>query len=401
MTSINVTDFGTGHCAPVFILSLKRSGSTLLRNIIDSHPEVFASSFWVGQLCQALNFTSYVAVNHLPTGLSESQRQVAALGKTREYVTALLDQYTVAGNARIWCDKTLSNLDYLEIIDKVFNDAKYICLYRNCSDVVQSYLSMCKLGFLPEICSYVSKTPHNLLEAIVEYWTDKNSLILQFERAHPENCYRVNYETLVKSPSETMNGVFRFLGLEWDDALLDKTFSKPVDGFAEGDIKFHFSRQVHTNSVGGGAALPIETVPAPLRTRMQTLLHELGYRSDAASDSPLGDEIGAEGDAVIRVMERFQSVIAAKPDLAQAVGGTCKLVINGRKNGTWFIDPTASVGVVHSDDGIADCSIFLSEETLMAMASGRRSVVQAFENGEVSVSGNVSLATSFGKLLLS
>lgn len=400
MAAIDVSDSGTGHCAPLFILSLKRSGSTLLRNIIDSHPVVFASSFWIGQLCQALNFTSYVAVNHLPTGLAENERQLAALSKTREYVTALMDQYTVSGNARVWCDKTLSNLDYLEIIDKVFNDAKYICLYRDCSDVVQSYLSMCKLGFLPEICSYVSKTPHNLLEALVEYWTDKNSLILQFERAHPGNCYRVNYETLVKSPSETMAGVFRFLGLDWDDALLDKTFSRPVDGFAEGDIKFHFSRQVHTKSVGGGAALPIETVPAPLRTRMEALLHELGYPNGAA-DATLGDEIGAEDDPVVRVMERFQSVIAANPDLAQAVGGTCKLVINGRKIGTWLIDPTASAGVVRGGDGSADCSIFLSEETLMAMVSGRQSVVQAFENGEISVSGNVSLATSFGKLLLS
>uniref|UniRef100_UPI00138F0109 sulfotransferase family protein n=1 Tax=Methylogaea oryzae TaxID=1295382 RepID=UPI00138F0109 len=186
-----------------------------------------------------------------------------ALDKTRAAVTGLMDEYAKADQARLWCDKSLVNLPHLPLIDRVFPNAKYICLYRHCLDFVHSYLSMSRLGFLPEICGHVQKSPHNVVAAIAEYWVERNSAIQAFERAHPGRCFRVNYESLASRPGETLTALFGFLGLEWDDSLLEKTFGQPAGGFAEGDIKFHFSKKIHTASIGGGASLPVETIPAP------------------------------------------------------------------------------------------------------------------------------------------
>ncbi|WP_026611510.1 MULTISPECIES: sulfotransferase [Methylocaldum] len=381
--------------APVLILSLKRSGSTLLRNIIDSHPDIFASAFMIGPLCEALYSTSYLSLAHLANGLTESRRRERAVAKAGEIVDRLMQSYVAEGHARFWCDKSLVNLNHLQTIRQVLPEARYICLYRQCLDVVQSYISMCRLGFLPEVCGHIQKSPHNAVAAIAEYWVERNSAILEFEKANAGRCYRVNYETLVRQPQETLSGLFAFLGLEWDDALLEKTFGKPRDGFAEGDIKFHFSKQVHTDSIGSGASLPLNTLPAPLRARMEALLAELGYSEQSATV----ERPKARVD-VAAVLEQFKQAIDRKADYGRTIGGTCKLVISGFEQQEWTIDLTKPKGVIEPGGRATDCVISLAADTLIDLAAGKRSVVEAFENGAIGIAGNVSLATSFGKLLL-
>ncbi|WP_156303065.1 SCP2 sterol-binding domain-containing protein, partial [Methylogaea oryzae] len=56
--------------------------------------------------------------------------------------------------------------------------------------------------------------------------------------------------------------------------------------------------------------------------------------------------------------------------------------------------------VIEPGGRAADCVISLAADTLIELAAGQRSVVDAFENGAIGIAGNVSLATSFGKLLL-
>lgn len=380
---------------PVIILSLKRSGSTLLRNIIDSHYDIFASAFAIGPLCETLYSTHYLSLAHLANSLTESQRREQSAVKARKIVDCMMQEYAAEGNARLWCDKSLVNLNHLQAIHQVLPNARYVCLYRHCLDFVQSYLSMCRLGFLPEVCGHIQKSPHNVVAAIAEYWVERNSIILEFEKANAERCYRVNYETLARQPKETLSGLFAFLGMTWDDSLLEKTFGAPRDGFAEGDIKFHFSKQIHTDSIGSGASLPTGTLPSALQARIEALLTELGYR-----EQPAGVAQIKVADRVTAALEQFKQAIDSKADYGHAIGATCKLVISGCEQKEWTIDLTKPKGVIRPGGQAADCVITLAADTLVDLAAGKRSLVEAFENGAIGITGNASLATSFGKLLL-
>jgi hypothetical protein len=393
---LNMTDQLNTHCnQPVIILSLKRSGSTLLRNIIDSHSDIFASAFAIGPLCEALYSTNYLSLAHLANGLTESQRREQAVNKAGEMISGLMYEYMIQSGARLWCDKSLINLNHLQTIRQVLPNARYICLYRHCLDFVQSYLSMCGLGFLPEVCGHIQRSPHNVVAAIAEYWVERNSIILEFEKANAERCYRVNYETLARQPKETLSRLFAFLSVAWDDSLLEKTFGALRDGFSEGDIKFHFSKQVYTDSIGSGASLPTGTLPPVLQARIEALLAELGYKEQLARVAQTKVD-----DKVTAALEQFKQAIDSKADYGQAIGATCKLVISGCEQREWTIDLTKPKGVIEPGGQAADCIITLAADTLVDLAAGKRSLVEAFENGAIGIAGNASLATSFGKLLL-
>lgn len=75
-------------------------------------------------------------------------------------------------------------------------------------------------------------------------------------------------------------------------------------------------------------------------------------------------------------------------------------MIGGCERGEWTIDLTKSKAEIVPGGGHADCVISLAADTLVDLAAGRRSVVDAFQNGMIGIAGNESLATSFGKLLL-
>lgn len=379
---------------PIIILSLKRSGSTLLRNIVGAHPDIFATALATGPLCAAIYTTNYLALASLGNGLTEAQRHEQAYARTGEVVRDMMQEHIDQDNARIWCDKSLINLNHLQAIRQALPEARYICLYRNCQDVVQSYLSMCRLGFLPEVCGHIQKNPSNVVAAIADYWVERNSTILEFEQANAGQCHRINYETLVSRPEETLSGLFGFLGMDWNNSLLEKTFVHARDGFAEGDIKFHFSKKIHTDSVGSGESLLMNNLPPQLQERMDTLLAKLGYNQSVLTEAQINSAVDA-------VLQQFKQVIDRKGDSSRSIGGTCKLVITGCEQPEWTIDLTKPEGVLVPGGGATDCVITLTADTLIGLATGKRFVVDAFQSGSISIAGNEGLATSFGKLLLS
>lgn len=303
---------------PIILLSLKRSGSTLLRHVLDAHPSIFGQALLIGPLCDAIYNSNYSALSGPSLNSverTESERQHEAVQSTRKIITEMMAGYLNATRKLKWCDKSLRNIAHIERIDSVFPNARYICLYRHCMDFVQSYLSMTRLGFLPEVCEHVKKSPHNVVAAISEYWVEKNGLIHHFEKRNPGKCFRVNYERFVRAPEDTLRELFRVLGLEWSDGVLETAFEKSSRSIAEGDIKFHFSNQVHTDSIGSGASLPAHILPPPLQARVDALLAELGYQDQVAPGTNI-----ERGELVATVLDRFKQRIESNADLGRSIG---------------------------------------------------------------------------------
>jgi hypothetical protein len=395
---------------PVFILSCERSGSTLLRYIVDTHAEICCpGQLYLGQLCRDLHTTIFYSLGQTIGTTSDEAREQLIAAEVRRVVDGLMGKYAKAKGKRMWCDKTTLNLQYLKILNVVFPDAKFICLYRHSMDVAYSSIECSRLGFMPELAPYVQKNPENIVAAMVENWVDKTGKLLAFEREQQERCFRVKYEDVVLNPPETLRRMFAFLNLEWSDALIDAIFTTPHDaGF--GDRKILFSKKIDQNSLGKGSTLPHEDIPANLLNEMNRLLEELKYPTAGAdwgrtrpSYLQAAPETGG-GESVVATVKdiferRFPKLLTERRDGSQAINGVCKFVVSGEGGGVWTLKFAGANWRIVAGDGDANCIVEVPADVLVELVDGRLNAVAAFDQGKLYVTGDFELANNTGQLL--
>jgi putative sterol carrier protein len=390
---------------PVFVLSCERSGSTLLRYIIDTHPEICSPAhLHLGQLCSSLYTTILFSLGQT---IEEAMRERLVISEIRRVVDELMERYVRIKGKQVWCEKTTENLQYLNPINDVFPDARYICLYRNCMDVVHSSIECSRLGFMPELAPYVQKRPDNVVAAMVDSWIEKTSVLIEFELAHPEQCFRIKYETLVTDPSRTLSAMFAALGLEWDERLLKEVFSTQHDQ-GSGDRKVLFTKKINADSIGRGSTISRSNIPADLLDKMNRLLARLDYPSvgddwDSAPSPHLPVGIAREESEIVSSVEvMFRSYVPQllKNENAALAGisGRCKFDV-GDGGGTWMLTLQDSQGVAEAVDGDADCTVRISAADLLDLVNGRLNSIAAFDQGKIHIMGDYDLANKVGRLL--
>jgi hypothetical protein len=263
---------------PIFILSCERSGSTLLRYILDSHPEIACpGELCLGQLVQALRLTISRTVAQTDAATDEKRAEWTR-AEVRRIVDEILTAYKSARGKRIWCDKTPMNVQGVADLAWAFPEARYLCLYRRSVDVAYSCLEASQYGFMTELAPYVQRDPHNLIAAMLASWADKTARILRFEAGNP-SCCRLHYEALVNAPEATLDFIFRFLKLDWDTSLIEHVFTTAHDP-GGGDHKIRQTRRIEADRIGKGSRLPssiLARLPGELQERLAELHFELGY----------------------------------------------------------------------------------------------------------------------------
>ncbi|TAL42741.1 MAG: hypothetical protein EPN89_17105 [Methylovulum sp.] len=386
---------------PIFILSCVRSGSTMLRCIIDTHPHLCSPGHLnLGPLCRDLYSAAYYSLGKLPDIATEAQRDHRAIAETRRVVDDLLDRYAQGKGKVNWCEKSTVNIDYLDILEKVFPEAKYICLYRNCLDVVHSCIKISPLGYMSELVAYVQKHPANLVAAMIDNWLDKTGKLMAFEQAHAGQCIRVNYESLVLQPEQVLKKLFDFLGEPWDERLIDSIFQVPHDQ-GDGDLKVWFSGKINTDAIGNGTAIPVTAIPNEWMAGIDTFHEQLGYPPVAAL---YAGQQSHEGQAMqaLNLDDFFQALLLQNDQgktLKPRLRGTCKFVITGSKGGVWAIEGNSAGLVLKAADEPGDCTIATTYPVFCELIDGRKSAVNAYEQGEITAGGNINLALEFGTLL--
>ena len=396
------------RAAPIFVLSCERSGSTLLRYIIDTHPQICSPAhLHLGQLCRSLYTSIFYSLGQTMEVTAEATRERLVAGEVRAIVDEFMQRYASAKGKQRWCEKTTENLQYLRFLREVFPDASYVCLYRNCMDVVHSSIECSRLGFMPELAPYVQKRPDNLVAAMVDSWVEKTTTLLEFELAHPSQCFRIKYETLVVDPSQRLSAMFAALGLDWDEKLLNAVFSTEHDQ-GSGDRKILFTKKVNTDSIGRGSTISRSNIPDELLDKMNRLLARLEYPIvgndwDNAPSPYLPSRIVKEEiGKVTSVAEVFGSFIPqllknGDADL-QGINGRCKFDVSDG-GGIWMLTLRESGGVAEALDGDADCTVQISAGDLLDLVNGRLNAIAAFDQGMIHVMGDYDLANKVGRLL--
>lgn len=186
----------------IFICGMFRSGSTLLEQMLASHPGFTAGGereFFPRLI--AREFPDY------PRGLD--QAEPGALRDWREEYSRQSD--ALFGTKTRLTDKRPDNFLYIGLIKAVLPSAKFVVTERDWHDIATSIYSV-RLG--------PSQTYATSLENIRHYIGLQTRLIDHWADVLGPDLRRVSYEDIVLRPQETMTDLLEWLGESWDEQCL-------------------------------------------------------------------------------------------------------------------------------------------------------------------------------------
>jgi tetratricopeptide (TPR) repeat protein len=201
---------GSDSIAPIFVVGLPRSGSTLVEQILTSHSLVDSTMELTGitSISRELNGSS------LP-GKGEYPQSIASLNTSGilELAQKYLDEarpYRL--DAPHFVDKAPANFHYIGLIKTLFPNVKIIDIRRH---PLASGWSVYKHFFADSfLFSYD-------LATIGKYYSDYLDLMEHWHRVLPGQILTINYEDLIKDFPTTLNVLLQYCELDFEEACLD------------------------------------------------------------------------------------------------------------------------------------------------------------------------------------
>ena len=196
---------------PIFLIGFPRSGTTLLDTILRSHPmiEVMEEKSIVAKLISSLS--------KLPKGGLEGLKNMQnyQIEKLRnDYFTSRESIVQNKNNSKLYIDKLPLNIIHVGEIVRIFPDSKFILSLRHPCDCVLSCF-MQDFNLNHAMANFL-----NLDDAAYLYDSVMN-LWIQYISIFPINYHEVKYENLVENFKVTVKSVLNFLGLPWDDSMMN------------------------------------------------------------------------------------------------------------------------------------------------------------------------------------
>ena len=195
---------------PVFIVGMPRSGSTLVEQILSSHPDIYGAGE-VKHLSRALGmlrdrFPSLPKYPEMMGKITPAQLDIVA----KNYQQALAQG---AGDSKRITDKLLTNYFFLGLINLLFPNAKVINTRRDPVDT-------CLSGFTK---LFKDDMPHSYdLSELGRYYGKYRELMEHWEKVLPEGFMTVvQYEDVVADTEKEAKRLIAFLGLPWNEKCVD------------------------------------------------------------------------------------------------------------------------------------------------------------------------------------
>jgi hypothetical protein len=297
---------------PVFVLCNARSGSTLLRFVLNAHPDLACPPETNVPALSAQLATVWSLIEGAPIANERGDAPPvvpeAALSGVRRTLEDMMGSYLLLKGKSRYCDKSLGTARWANLLMQVFPEAKFICLYRHPMDVVASGIEACPFGvsgygFDP----FIAASPGNVVLALARFWVENAGMIAAAEERFPDACHRVRYEDLVADPGLVAKGIFDFLGVAAQPGIADRIFSSDLERSGPADYKIWHTSTVSSESVGRGWTLPVGMIGPHVLAGMAELTSRLGY---VTVDQSWGS---SEAPADLRADRVVPSAAAATP----------------------------------------------------------------------------------------
>lgn len=214
---------------PLFVLGVSRSGTTLLRVILDRSPGLAIpdETFFIPQL--AHRHSSPVDPEEFLDDIRRLPR-LAAWGvpaedftsrlrrgmSVGEALSAVFSAYAVKHGKPRWGDKTPMYMRHLGLIERLFPDAQYVHLVRDGRDAALAFLDM------PE--GVVTRTwahPRSPAGFACEWRTEVRRARELGRRLGPARYFEIRYEDLIADTAGVVRSICDFAKIPFEPAMLE------------------------------------------------------------------------------------------------------------------------------------------------------------------------------------
>jgi tetratricopeptide (TPR) repeat protein len=184
---------------PIFVVGMVRSGTTLVEQILSSHPQVFG--------CGELRDIDLISTHFYPA--CSKGITVVMVRRMAEHYLQRLAHLAGKEPARV-VDKMPRNFLHLGMIAVLFPNARVIHCRRDPLDT-------CISAFIQNF----QHVPYGTsLEDLGLYYRHYERLMEHWRKALPMRLYEVQYEELVADQERISRELIAFCGLEWDKRCL-------------------------------------------------------------------------------------------------------------------------------------------------------------------------------------
>ena len=247
---------GSERDDPIFIIGMQRSGSTLVEQILASHPEVEGTSELndLRFIVETLHTQKAGSLEQAMKGLTPDERSKFG---ARYLETSAIHRRTDRSR---FTDKMPNNWMHVALIRLILPNAKIVDVRRGPMD--------CCFSNWKQL--YARGLDHsNSLETMGRYYADYVRLMRHYDTAIPGFVHRVIYEDLVADIEGETRRLLDFLGLEFDPACLEfHSTERPVLTISAGQVREPINRK------GIGAWRPFEPYLKPLEAALGPVIEE-------------------------------------------------------------------------------------------------------------------------------
>jgi len=214
--------------SPFFIVGTQRSGTTLLRLILNSHSKIAVpeeGTFLMPLLKEKyLNYTfkgkeldrliKYISQNPQfelwNKDFTEFFREVRNKGRTtlKEFISGLYSFYAKKEGKIFWGDKTPSFFRKIDVLKKLFPEAKFIHIVRDGRDIFNSWRKM-------------DPTKNNAPVIALDWIYKIKKIEKSFQKMNPKDNLTIRYEDLLDDPKKTVSSIGKFLEIDFEETMLE------------------------------------------------------------------------------------------------------------------------------------------------------------------------------------
>jgi Sulfotransferase family len=214
---------------PLILLGVSRSGTTLLRVILDRSPGIAVpdESFFVPLLarrhrgrvdvpCFLDDLSRIPALVEWGLAPGDVEPLLRSEMSASDAIAAIFDAYAAKAGKPRWGDKTPMYMRHLPLLERLFPDAQYVHLIRDGRDAAVSFLQMPEGTF-----TRTWAHPESAAEFACLWRIEVEGARELGERAGPTRYLEARYEELVSDPASTVRSICAFAGIPFESAMLD------------------------------------------------------------------------------------------------------------------------------------------------------------------------------------
>ncbi|QQN73744.1 sulfotransferase [Croceicoccus sp. YJ47] len=201
-----------GSRAPLFVVGMPRTGTTLVDRILSSHPDVVSAGELQAMPLGVKRLSQTASRVIIDPDTIRARRHIDPAQLASRYMAQA--QHHRMDDTRRFVDKLPANFLYIGHIARSFPDAPIVCLRRNPMDTVWSNFKNL----------FASRSPYYAysydLMATARYYARFDRLMRFWDRVFPGRILQLSYEALVTAQEASTRELLSFCGLEWDAACL-------------------------------------------------------------------------------------------------------------------------------------------------------------------------------------